>query len=713
MGKKNQRSTLENSAEFSTLIEEKRALSLNMPQMIFEGLSEQWFLKELGDMHWAMITRGLNAKSDQLTDSAGNRLYASFVRICWQGNSELSTFKENEEFDMQSRLSRFGEKLFFSDAEVHCSTKKIKSSLMSVFAARKTDNNNLSKASPLHVKKSKIAIHDQIPEFGREYLRVKAKLFSNETTQDKERIKIQQHEFDISDGVQFTCDYALDPYEDMNGVNLLYFASYPKISDKCERLYFHELRDKMDIEGDWAMASSSIARDIFYFGNANPDESIIYELNSCEYIAKHQVKLVSSLYRKKDKELIARVFTIKTLTEAEKDESKSTKNFTTLWKQKENKKPGKAAGSKKKPNATPDIEDLRTKLSELLKPMLGINDITTSTNLKPFGLESVVFTELSEQLNKAYSIKSNPSRLYEFSTIDEIARYLIETFEKKIENPDENIERPTSIEIAGKKKLQKQSEESQTAKISVKSADKANQHKKEPPSPIAIVGLSGRFPQADNLDEFWNNLITGKDCISEIPGNRWRWEDYYENPLKNRNKTNSKWGGFLKNIRAFDTGFFNITPREAELMDPQQRLLLEETWHLFEHAGHDPLKLAGTPTGVFIGVCHDDYNNLLISEQVDAELYDTTGSSFSVLPNRISYFFDLHGPSVAIDTACSSSLIGVHQAVQAIHQGECNVAIAGASIYAVHKGATCLIATQACYHQTGGARHSIKALMAT
>jgi acyl transferase domain-containing protein len=167
--------------------------------------------------------------------------------------------------------------------------------------------------------------------------------------------------------------------------------------------------------------------------------------------------------------------------------------------------------------------------------------------------------------------------------------------------------------------------------------------------------------------------------VTEIPEERWDWKAYYGDPDTEPNKTNVKWGGFLKQIDAFDPSFFAISPREAELMDPQQRLFLflETTWKCIEDGGYKPSDLSGTKTGVFVGVSNSGYREMITRQGLPIESYMATGTATSVIPNRISYLLNLHGPSEPIDTACSSSLVAVHRAVMSIRQGECETAIAG------------------------------------
>ena len=178
--------------------------------------------------------------------------------------------------------------------------------------------------------------------------------------------------------------------------------------------------------------------------------------------------------------------------------------------------------------------------------------------------------------------------------------------------------------------------------------------------PIAIVGLGCRFPTAANPAEFWRLLRGGGDAITEVPSDRWDAGTYYDPDPDKPGKMNTRWGGFLTQIDSFDPRFFGISPREAERMDPQQRLLLEVAWEALEDASLVPAGLAGTQTGVFVGISGSDYSRLVLEDTSGADLYDGTGTSTSIAANRLSYVLDLRGPSIAIDTACSSSLVAVH-----------------------------------------------------
>ncbi len=199
--------------------------------------------------------------------------------------------------------------------------------------------------------------------------------------------------------------------------------------------------------------------------------------------------------------------------------------------------------------------------------------------------------------------------------------------------------------------------------------------------PIAVIGMGCRFPGgASSPQAFWDLLLSGRDAISEIPRDRWNIDDYYDTDADKPGKMATRWGGFVEGHDRFDAPFFGISPREAASMDPQQRMLLEVTWEALEHAATAPEKLAGSKTGVFVGMCNADYARLRLGgspERIDA--YVATGSAPSIAAGRISYVLDLRGPSIAIDTSCSSSLVAVHLACQSLRSGDCSLALTGGS----------------------------------
>jgi acyl transferase domain-containing protein/pimeloyl-ACP methyl ester carboxylesterase len=192
---------------------------------------------------------------------------------------------------------------------------------------------------------------------------------------------------------------------------------------------------------------------------------------------------------------------------------------------------------------------------------------------------------------------------------------------------------------------------------------------------IAIIGMGCRFPGANHPKAFWDLISQQVDAITEVPPERWDVEALYD-PRGGYGKMNTRWGGFLDHIDRFDAEFFGIAPREAIYLDPQQRLLLEVTWEALENAGQAVEQLAGSQTGVFVGISCSDYHQRLRQSYNEINAYMATGNAFSIAANRLSYLFDFHGPSMAVDTACSSSLVAAHLACQSLLRGESNLALA-------------------------------------
>jgi polyketide synthase 13 len=194
---------------------------------------------------------------------------------------------------------------------------------------------------------------------------------------------------------------------------------------------------------------------------------------------------------------------------------------------------------------------------------------------------------------------------------------------------------------------------------------------------IAIVGLSTRLPgDMNSPDETWRALLEGRDAITDLPEGR--WSEFLEEPRLAERVANARTrGGYLKDIKGFDSEFFAVAKTEADNIDPQQRMALELTWEALEHARIPASSLRGKAVGVYVGVSNNDYGFLAISDPTAAHPYAITGNATSIIANRVSYFYDFRGPSVAVDTACSSSLVAAHQAVQALRNGECDVAVAG------------------------------------
>ena len=199
----------------------------------------------------------------------------------------------------------------------------------------------------------------------------------------------------------------------------------------------------------------------------------------------------------------------------------------------------------------------------------------------------------------------------------------------------------------------------------------------DPSKAVAIIGIGCRVPGADDPASYWRLLRDGRDMIREVPGDRWDVGAFYDPDASVPGKSVSRFGGFLDQVDRFDPFFFGISPGEAERMDPQQRLLLELAYEAFEDAGYPMPRLAGSRTGVFVGISINEYAFLQFGRHELLNGHSGTGNALSIAANRLSYFFNLHGPSMAVDTACSSSLMAVHLACQSLRSSECQLAVAG------------------------------------
>lgn len=196
---------------------------------------------------------------------------------------------------------------------------------------------------------------------------------------------------------------------------------------------------------------------------------------------------------------------------------------------------------------------------------------------------------------------------------------------------------------------------------------------------VVVVGMACRFPAgADSPEQFWELLASGGDAITEVPPERWDNELFYDQNASVPGKVSTKWAGFLDHIADFDPALFGVSSFEASEIDPQQRLLMETSWRLLEQVGLKKEAIAGSATGVFVGISTNDYLYMKIKLMPGMEsfnAYSGLGNANSIAANRLSYFYDLKGPSMAVDTACSSSLTAFHLGVKAILNGDCTQSI--------------------------------------
>lgn len=197
-------------------------------------------------------------------------------------------------------------------------------------------------------------------------------------------------------------------------------------------------------------------------------------------------------------------------------------------------------------------------------------------------------------------------------------------------------------------------------------------------TPIAVIGMSCRLPGGiDSPELLWEGLLRGDDYVTEVPADRWDADEYYDPEPGVPGRSVSKWGAFIEDIAGFDAEFFEISEREATAIDPQHRLLLETSWEAVEYAGVDPASIAGSRTGVFVGMTHGDYQLLAADARSLEGPYGFTGNNYSLASGRVAYMLGVHGPAYTVDSACSSSLLSVHMACRSLHDGESDLALAG------------------------------------
>nr|APD72068.1 type I polyketide synthase 3 [Streptomyces sp.] len=284
----------------------------------------------------------------------------------------------------------------------------------------------------------------------------------------------------------------------------------------------------------------------------------------------------------------------------------------------------------------PSASELRGFLCDRIAEQCGLRpeDVETDRPTQEFGLSSrgavTVIAAVQELLGRPLS----PALVWEFPTVDRLVDGLLAEAPAVSRTPEE-----------------------------------ARQPQGEPD--IAVVGIGCRLPGGvEGPAAFWELLVRGEDAVTQVPPGRWE-------QFGTTGEGTSRHGGFLDDVAGFDAAFFGTAPREAELMDPQQRILLEVAWEALEHAGLAPRSLAGSRTGVFVGVSSSEYAHLTTADPGRVEGWTATGAAPSITANRLSYVLDLRGPSLAVDTACSSSLVSVHLATRSLRTGETDLALAG------------------------------------
>lgn len=283
-------------------------------------------------------------------------------------------------------------------------------------------------------------------------------------------------------------------------------------------------------------------------------------------------------------------------------------------------------------------------LATILKNLMGYEQFDIDENFGSMGGDSILLTKFCSMLNSVIETEILLADIFSHPTIRKLSEFL-----------------------SCNKVNEKESNAFKTAET-----DELD---------IAIIGMSARMPEAENIEEYWKNIESGKECIIPLDKERRkRCIEYLKFAGKYSDDIEFSQGGYMKDIESFDYKFFNISPKEAGLMDPHQRLFLQESWKAIEDAGYAPYSLSGSNTGVFLGYTNDfRFSYWDMVTEADKENYKiaVAPNVTSIIPTRISYLLNLRGPSISVDTACSSSLVAIHMACASLLAGECSMAIAG------------------------------------
>jgi acyl transferase domain-containing protein len=339
------------------------------------------------------------------------------------------------------------------------------------------------------------------------------------------------------------------------------------------------------------------------------------------------------------------------------------------------------------------LQQLHRQLKESLAGALYMEAAEIESD-KPFvdlGLDSIVGVEWVKIINKQFGLSISATRLYDYSNIEALGAFLSKEIAKSpapeplpqpreptppaTETPVRNS--PPSVETT-RPALRRKSRIGRAARgntVSAPVAEPARVADTRGSGKIAVVGMSGRYPQANDLRQYWENLAQGRNSIVEIPASRWDVGQYYDRDPSRKGTVYCKWLGMLDDAESFDPLFFQISPAEAENMDPQHRLFMQEAYRAFEDAGYSNRTLSNSKCGVYLGIMSNEYS-LLLSRSGAANV-DTTGTSYAIGAARIAYYLNLKGPAIPIDTACSSSLVAIHLACQALQNREIDLALAG------------------------------------
>ncbi|MFF8971240.1 beta-ketoacyl synthase N-terminal-like domain-containing protein [Streptomyces sp. NPDC014995] len=328
---------------------------------------------------------------------------------------------------------------------------------------------------------------------------------------------------------------------------------------------------------------------------------------------------------------------------------------------------GAVGGGAHGPSSPGSADRLRRSLmrraSEVLASVLGQDPgrrVPPRRGFADLGLDSLTIVEFVDRLGLELGLDIPLSTPFERPCLDELVDHLLPLAQQRQAAARDGEERPEAAPAPVEP----------TAVVPAPAPGPAD-------DPIAVVGMSCRFPGGPSVGAYWQLLLEGREVIRDVPADRWDGRAFLSDGAWTPGTMTSLRGGYLDDVRGFDAAFFRVSPREARSLDPQHRLFLEVAYEALEDAGATREKLRGSATGVFVGMNSNDHSQHVGTRLEEVDLYYGTGNSFAGAAGRLSYFLGLTGPSMAVDTACSSSLTAVHLALQSLRSGESDLAVAG------------------------------------
>ncbi|WP_338932816.1 beta-ketoacyl synthase N-terminal-like domain-containing protein [Streptomyces netropsis] len=435
-----------------------RPAVLGLPALSVNGLSENWLLRETGDLHWSLIGEHFGVPVAELDDTEGNRLLPAFTRARLIAADSLRSFTEHDEGELSGALTKIDEQTFVSDIRFATATAHVDVRLLTAFVHRGAGN-WLVPGTPRPEGRAPVARPTaEHLDFHRE-LRAR-------TAPDPDAAGL------------FSDTYELNPFADMNAAGLLYFASYPHINDRCERNY---VQSRVP-DGEWAVEAVTLSRDIVYLGNCGIDDAVRYRLDDCRLEADHRVVLTSSLLRERDGRPLARLESVKRLVRPGA--------CAALW-----DAAGAPVAAPRAPRTAlapadfesgpPAPDDVEARLLALMESVLDepAGSLTADDDLRRRGLDSLALSEAAARARDESGLEIDPSTMFQAFTVAAMARVL------RGERPAPAVPPAAPRSDAG--------------------------------APIAVVGMAGRFPGAPSVPELWDLLGRDEDAVRAVPVDRW------------------------------------------------------------------------------------------------------------------------------------------------------------------------------------------------